>query len=97
MGKKKAAIVWDDRCQWPFDDLNNSAPQHIFFPMQIFTRPLKLPTDACGSSLGAVLYQTFEDDMDVIIAYANRSLTKTESHYPAHKLKFLTLKWAVVG
>ena len=31
-----------------------------------------------------------------MIAYASRSSNKAESHYPAHKLEFLTLKWAVV-
>ena len=31
-----------------------------------------------------------------MIAYASRSLNKAESHYPAHKLEFLVLKWAVV-
>ena len=31
-----------------------------------------------------------------MIAYASRSLSKAESHYQAHKLEFLTLKWAVV-
>ena len=61
-----------------------------------FTQPLKLQTDACGSHLGAVLYQTHKDGTDAVIAYASRSLTKAESHYPAHKLEFLTLKWMVV-
>ena len=28
-------------------------------------------------------------------AYASRSVSKAESHYPAHKLEFLALKWAV--
>ena len=31
-----------------------------------------------------------------MIAYSSRSLNKAESHYPAHKLEFLALKWAVV-
>ena len=31
-----------------------------------------------------------------MIAYTSRSLNKAESYYPAHKLEFLTLKWAVV-
>ena len=31
-----------------------------------------------------------------MIVYASRSLNKAESHYPAHKLEFLALKWAVV-
>ena len=30
-----------------------------------------------------------------MIAYASRSVSKTESNYPAHKLEFLALKWAV--
>ena len=31
-----------------------------------------------------------------MIAYVSRSLNKAESHYPAHKLEFLALKWAMV-
>ena len=46
--------------------------------------------------LGAVLYQTREDGTKAVIAYTSRSLSKAESHYPAHKLEFLALKWAVV-
>ena len=61
-----------------------------------FPQPFKLHTDACGSRLGAVLYQTHKDGTDTVIAYASRSLTKAESHYPVHKLEFLALKWAVV-
>ena len=53
-------------------------------------------TDACGSGLGALLYQTHKDATDAVIAYASRSITKAESHYPTCKLEFLALKWAVV-
>uniref|UniRef100_A0A8P4K456 Gypsy retrotransposon integrase-like protein 1 n=1 Tax=Dicentrarchus labrax TaxID=13489 RepID=A0A8P4K456_DICLA len=31
-----------------------------------------------------------------VIAYASRGLSRSESRYPAHKLEFLALKWAVV-
>ena len=34
--------------------------------------------------------------LKAVIAYASRSLNKAESHYPAHKLEFLALKWEVV-
>ena len=61
-----------------------------------FSKPFKLHTDACGTVLGAVLYQTQEDSTKAVIAYASRSLSKAESHYPGHKLEFLALKWAVV-
>ena len=61
-----------------------------------FMKLFKLHMDACESGLGAVLYQTHDDGTDAIIAYAIRSLTKAETHYPAHKPEFLALKWAVV-
>ena len=53
-----------------------------------FTRPFKLHTNACRSGVGAFLYQTRDDGMDAVIAYASRNLTKADSHYPAHKLSF---------
>ena len=61
-----------------------------------FSKPFKLYTDACGFGLGAVIYHTHEDGTDGVIAYASRSLSKADSHYPAHKLGVVTLKWAVV-
>ena len=93
---KKALIVWDDRCQLSFDDLKCLCITAPILVYTDFTRPFKLHTDACGSSLGAVLYQTHDDGMDVVITYASRSLTKAESHYPACKLEYLSLKWAVI-
>ena len=56
--------------------------------------PFVLHTDSSSEGLGAVLYQRQEGKLRVI-AYASRSVSKSESHYPAHKLEFLALKWAV--
>ena len=56
--------------------------------------PFILHTDSSTEGLGAVLYQKQEGKLKVI-AYASRSVTKTESNYPAHKLEFLVLKWAI--
>ena len=63
--------------------------------MLISPDPFKFHTDSFGSGLEAVLYKTHDDGMEAVIAYASRSFAKDESHYPAHKLEFLTLKWAV--
>jgi hypothetical protein len=29
------------------------------------------------------------------LAFASRGLTKSEKNYPAHKLEFLAMKWAI--
>ena len=56
--------------------------------------PFKLHTDASNTGLGAVLYQN-QGGLDRVIAYASRSLKTADKNYPAHKLEFLVLKWAV--
>ena len=95
-GKKKAAIKWDSRCQQAFNELKRLCTTAPILAPTDFTKLFKLHTDACGSGLGAVLYQICKDGTDAVIAYARRSLSKAESHYPVHKLEFLTLKWMVV-
>ena len=56
--------------------------------------PFSLHTDASGTGLGAALYQR-QDGVNRVMYYASRSLKPAEKNYPAHKLEFLALKWAV--
>ena len=91
-GKKKAAIKWDSRCQQAFDDMKALCTTVPILAYTNFSKLFKLHTDACGMGLGAVLYQTREDSTEAVIAYTSRSLSKGESHYPAHKLEFLALR-----
>ncbi len=58
------------------------------------TLPYTLHTDASTTGLGAALYQE-QDGESKVIAFASRGLSRSESRYPAHKLEFLALKWAV--
>ena len=51
-------------------------------------------TDSSLEGLGAVLYQV-QNGVKRVIAYASRSVNKTEMNYPVHKLEFLALKWAI--
>ena len=62
-----------------------------------YSKPFKLHTDACSLGLGAILYQTSKDSLDRVIAYASRTLSKSERNYPAYKLEFLGLRWAVTN
>ena len=96
VGKKKAAIKQDSRCQQAFDSLKALCTTVPILAYANFSKLFKIHIEACGMGLGAVLYQARKDGTKAVIAYASRSLSKAESHYPAHKLEFLTLKWAVV-
>ena len=60
-------------------------------PYADYSKPFKLHMDACNLGLGAVLYQMSEDGLDRVIAYASRTLSKSERNYPAYKLEFLAL------
>ena len=51
-------------------------------------------TDASLDGLGEELYKE-QNGIERVIAYASRGLRNSEKHYPAHKLEFLCLKWAV--
>ncbi|XP_033726170.1 uncharacterized protein LOC117315873 [Pecten maximus] len=95
--KKKSSTgvwKWGAEQQEAFDYLKSalSSPPILAYPD--YTKPFELHTDASHKGLGAVLSQT-QDEKSRVIAYASRGLTKSEKNYPAHKLEFLALKWAV--
>lgn len=86
---------WDDKCEAAFEELKlrlTQAPVLAFADPQL---PYVLHVDASQEGLGAVLYQDQGEGLRPV-AFISRSLTPSERHYPAHKLEFLALKWAVV-
>ena len=85
---------WGPDQQEAFEGLKTALTTQPVLGYPDYTLPFELHTDACQQGLGAVLYQEQQDGKRVI-AYASRVLSKTERNYPAHKLEFLALKWAV--
>ena len=45
--------------------------------------------------LGEVLYEKQSDGTNRVIAYASRTLNKSERNYSAHKFEFPMLKWVI--
>jgi transposase InsO family protein len=95
-GKAAERTVWNwgPEQEEAFESLKQSLASPPILGYTDFSTPFELHTDACGKGLGAVLYQEQEGKKRVI-GYASRGLNKAEKNYPAHKLEFLALKWAV--
>ena len=86
---------WSEACQEAFDTLKTRCIEAPILAYPNFDKPFIVHTDASGMGLGAMLYQADGDGRERVIAYASRGLSKSEANYPAHKLEFLALKWAV--
>ena len=91
---KPTQFVWGEEQQRAFQTVIDRLTQPPVLAYADYRLPFKLHTDASTSGLGAVLYQT-QNGIDRVVAYASRSLKPAEKNYPAHKLEFLALKWAV--
>lgn len=98
--KKERPIVkpwqWSEAEESAFVQLKQCLTHPPILAYPDFGSPFKLHIDASGVGLGAILYQE-QDEKDRVIAYASRGLSKSERNYPAHKLEFLSLKWAVTN
>ena len=92
--RKPFGVAWTSECETAFQALKTSLMQAPVLAIANPTLPYELHTDASGSGLGAALYQK-HDGVLRPVAYASRGLSISESHYPAHKLEFLALRWAV--
>ena len=85
---------WTDRQEESFQYLKSAIAKPPVLGYPNFDKPFELHTDASAAGLGAILYQQ-QDGEKRVISYASRSLNRSEKNYPAHKLEFLALKWAV--
>ncbi|KAJ7997122.1 hypothetical protein DPEC_G00225680 [Dallia pectoralis] len=87
---------WTPECGEAFRMLKQALLDNAALAHPDFNRPFLLSVDASSNGLGAVLSQlSAGDDVARPIAFASKSLNYAQSRYPAHRLEFLALKWAV--
>lgn len=86
--------TWGQEQQEAFETLKKKLISPPILAYADFTKPFILHVDASYNGLGAVLLQE-HDGQERVITYVSRGLRNSERNYPAHKLEFLALKWAV--
>lgn len=87
---------WSPACEAALLALKEALLSNVVLAHPDFSRPFILATDASSEGLGAVLSQLSPgESRSRPIAFASKSLSRAQSRYPAHRLEFLALKWAV--
>ncbi|KAL7870669.1 hypothetical protein SRHO_G00081660 [Serrasalmus rhombeus] len=94
--RKLSPNDWRKEHHDSFEQLKAALLQTVALAHPDFSRPFILSTDASLDGLGAVLAQVAEGESQARpIAFASKALTRAQCNYPAHRLEFLALKWAV--
>ena len=88
-------IEWSKECQIAFNQLKEKCTQTPILAYANYKKPIIVHTDVSELGLGAVLYQTDDAGIKQVLAYASKTLSQSERKYPALKLEFLALKWAI--
>lgn len=94
--RKLCADDWSPECKQSFECLKAALVDKVPLAHPDFSKPFLLSVDASTKGLGAVLSQLQPDnDKARPIAFASKSLNHAQSKYPAHRLEFLAMKWAI--
>lgn len=91
--RKGVTFTWTNECQTSFLKLKEclANPPVLQYPDFSDTNKFILKTDASGYALGAVLSNSDESP----IAFASRSLNKSEKNYSTIEKELLSITWAV--
>uniref|UniRef100_A0A3B3YZK9 Gypsy retrotransposon integrase-like protein 1 n=1 Tax=Poecilia mexicana TaxID=48701 RepID=A0A3B3YZK9_9TELE len=94
--KQLRAEDWTEDCRQAFHQLKQGLLDCVVLAHPNFSEPFLLSVDASTDGLGAVLSQVPAGGSTARpIAFASKSLSYAQSKYPAHRLEFFALKWAV--
>ena len=93
--KKDVPFHWTAECEAAFDYLKSCLITTPVLAFPDFDRNFVQETDASILGLGAILSQIQEDGKLHPLAYASRSLSKSEKNYSATDLETLAVVWGV--
>ncbi|KAJ8349066.1 hypothetical protein SKAU_G00276550 [Synaphobranchus kaupii] len=87
---------WTPECQNAFDTLKHDLLHTVTLAHPDFGKPFILAVDASFDGIGAVISQLQPGEKIARpVAFASKTLSRAQLNYPAHRLEFLALKWAI--
>ncbi|XP_078503492.1 fibrocystin [Lissotriton helveticus] len=92
--KKETAFNWCQECQREFEDVRNALAEAPSLKSYLPNRATIVTTDTSAKGLGAVLAQVGKDREETI-AFASRSLQKSENNYSVIEKEALAVSWAL--
>lgn len=94
--RKMKPSDWTAECETAFSALKERLLHCVVLAHPDISKPLVLSIDASLDGLGAILSQVKEgESIARPIAFASKTLSKSQKRYPAHRLEFLALKWSI--
>ena len=87
---KNVKFVWTKECQEASDSLKHHLIQSPILAYPDFGKPFILDTDASDSGVGAVLSQMIDGE-ERVVAFASRTLSKTEQKYCVTRKELLAV------
>ena len=88
--KKKSKYIWDERCQFAFDKIKVAITSYPILKSPDFNKPFKLATDASDYGVGAVLFQTVDNE-NFPVAFFSKKLNPAQCRYATIEKETLSL------
>jgi len=88
--ERQSRFQWTSLCQEAFDCLKSHLVSSPVLALPDWSQPFLLDTDASDTGIGAVLSQV-QQGKECVIAYASRSLTKSERNYCVTRRELLAV------
>ena len=80
--KREHAWNWNDKCEAAFCKLKEKLASTSVLAHYDISLPLKLACDASAYGVGAIISHVLSDGTERPVAYASRTLSKSEQNYP---------------
>lgn len=94
MLRKNKHFKWTEEAQKAFDDIRQSLVQAPILSWPDFSKQFTISCDASNVGIGAVLSQS-SDFGEKVIAYASRTLGKTEQKFSTTERECLAVIWSI--